>query len=102
MRQKIDPDADQHGGGPAAAIYVLMQEQLACDGVGDQRERSRSRRNQAQVQMIQSEEQREESQGKKANTGKEQRAGNDGPDRAFDADGRESHRDRQWISWQRR
>ena len=74
MRQQIHPDADAHGRGPAAAVHVFMQEELGGDRIGDQRERSGGRRHQAQVEMIQREQQREECQREKADAG-EERAG---------------------------
>ena len=77
VRQEVDADADQHGGGPAAMIHVFFQKDLSRDGVGHQRERGRCRRNQAQVEVIQRKEQREEGKSKKAYAGKEKRAGQD-------------------------
>ncbi len=62
MREQIHADADQHGGGPAAAVDIFLEEDFAGDGVGDQRERGGGWGDEAQVQMIQREEQREKGQ----------------------------------------
>jgi len=37
VRQEIDADADQDGGGPAAVVDVFLEEEFAGNGVGDQR-----------------------------------------------------------------
>ena len=65
MREQIDADADQHGGGPAAAVDIFFEEDFAGDGVGDQRERGGGWGDEAQVQVIEREEQREEGQREK-------------------------------------
>jgi hypothetical protein len=103
MREKVDADADQDCGGPAAAVDVFLEEDFAGDGVGDQRERGGGGRDEAEVEVVQGEEQRKEGEGEKADAGEEERAGEDGADGALQSrSGRECRRGRRWISWRRR
>jgi len=41
VSEEVDADADEARGCPAAAVYIFLEEKLAGDGVGDQRERRR-------------------------------------------------------------
>ncbi len=85
MSQKIHSDTNKHSRGPAASIDILFEKKFAGNSVCDQRKRSRGRSGEAQIEMIQREEQREEGQREKADTGKEERAGEDGADCALQA-----------------
>lgn len=59
-------------------IDIFLEEDFSGDCVRDQRERSRGWRHQAQVQVVQREQQREECERKKGNAGEKQRAGEHG------------------------
>ena len=55
VREKIDADAYQDGGGPAAAVDIFFKEDFAGDGVGDQGKRGGGWGYEAQVEVVQSE-----------------------------------------------
>jgi len=76
--EKVNTDTDQDSSGPAAAIYVFFEEDFACDGVGDEREGCGCRGDQAEIQVVQGEEQRKKGQSQKSDPGEEPWAGDDG------------------------
>jgi hypothetical protein len=85
MRQKVNADANQDGRRPSAPIHIFFEKEFARDCIGNQGQRSGRRRHQRQVQMIEREQERKECQRQKSHAGKEQRAGDNSADRAFEA-----------------
>ena len=78
VSQQIDADADQGGCGPAAAVYVFMEEEFGGDRVGDQGEGGSGRADQAEIHVIQGEEQGEERNCHEEDSGDEERGSDDG------------------------
>ena len=75
VREQIYAHADEQGGSPAAAVNVFVQKKLGCDRVSDQHQGSRSGSHQAQVEMIEREQQSKERQRKEEDTGEKQWTG---------------------------
>ena len=85
MREEVDPDADEGGGGPAAAGDIFFQEELGGDGVGDDGERGRGGPDERQSEVIEGEEQREESESQEEDSREEEWTGEDSADRSGQA-----------------
>jgi hypothetical protein len=85
MRQKIDADADQDGGGPAAAVDVFFEEELAAMALVTSVSEAEAGATRLRFEVIQGEEQGEEGHCQEEDSGKEERAGDDGANGALHA-----------------